>query len=341
LSGKSWSATLERLEPFVREHWGVELEAARLARELMPPASVGEAGAYPGDLDHLRKNVFSVLFLAVYDSLDIPAERRAYYGLVNHAVRGLVTATDNILDDEYKAGLPLKIPREAPRFSSVMNLLLFDRIIENVTLEYAGCGSEGLELRCRLQRELLEALYRIGEVEAEEEAGLSRVLEPDEVLSRVHSQKGGNLLKLAFVAPGVFEEGDPAKLEMAARGVYLIGMGLQIIDDVVDLGEDIREGKNNYLLSSLTHDSRGLGKRELIELSDGDEGWRVALAKRPAVVAGVVATAIEEALSGFEHLHKAGFWFDRDTADEFISRLFELRGGEGLLSTLPGKGVAG
>ncbi len=60
--------------------------------------------------DYFRKNFFSITFLALYRSVGVPPERRLFYGVVNHAIRGVVTASDNILDDEYKLPLPLALP---------------------------------------------------------------------------------------------------------------------------------------------------------------------------------------------------------------------------------------
>ena len=49
-----------------------------------------------------RRHFFSSLFLVVYRSVGVAPERRLFYGGLNHAIRGIVTGTDNLLDDEYK-----------------------------------------------------------------------------------------------------------------------------------------------------------------------------------------------------------------------------------------------
>lgn len=55
--------------------------------------------------------IFSILFLSVYKALGIPQERRMMYGVINHCLRGLVTGTGNLLDNEYKvSSLPMIRP---------------------------------------------------------------------------------------------------------------------------------------------------------------------------------------------------------------------------------------
>ena len=66
----------------------------------------------------------SITFLALYRSVGIPPERRLFYGVVNHAIRGVVTASDNLLDDEYKLLLPLTLTGNGSRSGNIANLLL-------------------------------------------------------------------------------------------------------------------------------------------------------------------------------------------------------------------------
>jgi len=298
---------------FVREQREAEASAVRLAARFLPLGALNEPGPALDDLAYVGKNIFSILFLAIFASLGIPPERRAAYALLNHAIRGIVTATDNILDDETKSLLPLVLPKGAPRFTAVMNILLYDRMVEAAVSGFIPAKREAFTTL------LTSMLFKIGEVEAEEEGGLGMLAPPAEVLARVHGERGGNLLKLAFAAPLVFEEVGTERIIIAAEGVHKIGMALQMIDDVVDLAEDCASLKNNYLLARL------LAFPDARSIASG--GWPNVLAAHPELLAEAVGRAHSSALDGFALLGDTGFPLDREGAGRLIRALFDLRGG--------------
>lgn len=123
--------SLRKLFQAAGEHQ--QIEEAILSRfgDLLEPRYRSPAKARGNRLQYLQKNFFSSLFLSIYAALDIPPQRRQFYGQINHCIRGLVTACDNLLDDEYKELLPFNFPEPAIRFKSVMHLLCLDRILEN------------------------------------------------------------------------------------------------------------------------------------------------------------------------------------------------------------------
>ncbi|MGZ4881858.1 MAG: hypothetical protein ACXV7G_12510, partial [Halobacteriota archaeon] len=85
-----------------------EEEVRRLLRETLDERYIKRDAPQPGMLKYAQKNFFSILFLSIYRALNIPCSRRIMYGIMNHSIRGIVTGTDNILDDEYKELLPLR-----------------------------------------------------------------------------------------------------------------------------------------------------------------------------------------------------------------------------------------
>lgn len=319
------TGAFESIGPYVAEQREAEEEVLRRAAGFLAPGLMASPKKDVGDVEYVKTNVFSILFLAIYGALGIPPARRKFYGAVNSCVRGIVTATDNILDNEDKALLPLPLPSGAKRFKSVMSALLYDRVLDGLADDH------GPEKKAAFQRELASALYTIGEVEAEEEVGLKKVAPAGEIVRRVHARRGGNLLKLAFIAPSVYEKENRDALEKAAEGVHSIGMALQMVDDVVDLAEDARGLKNNYLLSRLLSEKFGHG----IALG----GWKALAGVRPGLVGEAVDIAVADALAGFRTLHSLGFGLDEAAAKKFIATLFELRGGGELLA-LGGKASA-
>ena len=325
-----------RLYPSVQEHRHVEIETRRLLEANLDKAYLGPPPPAVSTLKYARRHFFSSLFLAIYRTVGVARERRLFYGVLNHAIRGIVTGTDNLLDDEYKEMLPLAFPERATRFKSVMHILLFDRILFSLLDEAAVAGLISKEQSRMISREVFAAMVPIGAEEASEEGGVSKVLSPADILASVHMYKGGNLLRLAFVAPLQLESGGVGlRLKTADRGIFSIGLALQVIDDLTDFYEDLRDHRHNYLVSTIHHEGT-LEERAKLAALLGGHGTRAPVEQAfAASAARAMARAIGEALDGFERLHETGFWLDRAQALELIHHLFVLRGVGHLLPLLP------
>jgi hypothetical protein len=324
------------LYPSLQEHRQVEAETLRLLKDILPAGYLGKVPPPAGILKYARRHFFSSLFLAVYRSAGVTPERRLFYGELNHAIRGIVTGTDNLLDDEYKEMLPLAFPERATRFKSVMHILLFDRILFRLLDEAAVDGLVTRELAQRIGHEIFAAMVPIGAEEATEEGGVAGILAPAEILASVHMYKGGNLLRLAFVAPLLSESGEVrARLEVADRGVFSIGLALQVIDDLTDFNEDLRDHRHNYLAATIQHEGTVDERARLASLLGGGSTAVPVEQAFASSASRAMTRAIGEALDGFERLHAAGFWLDRPQSLELIRYLFNLRGVGHLLSLLP------
>ena len=99
---------LRRFYPSINEQKMAEEEVHRLLRETLDERYIKRDAPQPDIHKYAQKNFFSILFLSIYRALNIPCSRRIMYGIMNHSIRGIVTGTDNILDDEYKEMLPLR-----------------------------------------------------------------------------------------------------------------------------------------------------------------------------------------------------------------------------------------
>jgi len=327
---------LRKLVPAIREHRAVEQKVLELLQQTLESRYLKTLRPSVNVLRYTQRNIFSILFLAIYRAIGIPAERRVFYGVINHAVRGIVTGTDNLLDDEYKEMLPLQFPAGATRFKSVMHILLFDRFLFQIIEEAVRGGLIPEEHRQLVQQKIFRAMVPIGEEEATEEKGVAQILPPAEILASVHMYKGGNLLRLAFVAPRLVEKGLFEPLETADSGIYRIGMALQVIDDLTDFYEDLRDRRHNYLLSSVFHEGTPAERQELSRLLETRPaaGAPVAEIFRDSV-GRVMHRAIGEALAGFAALEEAGFWLNRKDALRLVRHLFRLRGVGELLALWP------
>ena len=330
---------LRRLWPSVQEHRRIEQEHLHLLQQFLAERYIAPTPKLAGTLRYAQKNFFSILFLAIYRAVGVAEDRRLFYGTVNHAVRGIVTATDNLLDDEYKELLPLRFAAGATRFKSVMHILLFDRFLFQVVDAAAESALIAAQDRAPLQQALLDALVPIGEEEATEEKGVLSILPPAQILDQVHRHKGGNLLRLAFVAPRLIETDLHDRLEQADRGTYHIGMALQSIDDVTDFYDDLRDRRHNYLVSSIRFEGSAAEKGRLEAFLAGRGSPAPVQEAYAASTERVLGRAVQEALAGFDQLAAAGFWLNRQQALRLIRYLFRLRG-VGHLLPLLARGMA-
>jgi hypothetical protein len=270
---------------------------------------------------YLQRNFFSILFMSIYEVLGIPKDRRALYGRIMHGVRGIVTATDNILDDEDKGAVRLRL-RGGRVLPNVLLILLQDGIVHEAVAEL----SESEARRRQIWEALMRALEEIAREESADEEPGGTVLSPGELLSTVHFYRGGRLLQLAFVAPAANEEQLADGIAEARLAVHLIGLGLQVLDDVTDFSDDVRDGHHSLLQSWIVHRSPdgpvggGLDRDALLGRADDPT------AAFPHATAEVLCLALEFARQGFEHLHGLGHAIDARAALDLAEVMFRLRG---------------
>ena len=326
---------IKKLLPAISLHQHVEKQISNLLQAKLAAEFIKEKKPLSETLHYLQRNFFSILFLSIYQSLGISREKCFFYGIINHCLRGLVTGTDNLLDNEYKEMLRLNFPVEAQKFKSVMHILLFDRFLFE-TIRTATTDKlipEALE--AELNQQLFAAMVPIGAEEAGEEGGVKTILSPTEILQSVHMYKGGHLLCLAFVAPALVETGQAERVELARQGIYSIGMALQVIDDLTDLYEDIQNRNHNYLLSAIHFKGTLPEQQALEQILAGTRQEQPVDQLFPATTTLVMERAIGEALAGFQRLEQAGYWLDRHRAMTLIRFIFTIRGVKNLLKLLP------
>jgi len=202
----------------------------------------------------LRHNHFSVLFIAVFRLLDIPAPRRLLYARINHCLRAWVTACDNLLDDELREMLLTDLPAGAAVFKSAHTLLVVDRVFFLMLREAEFAGVITAAETERLIAVSLGALTASGRQEAEEEHGVAGRLRPARVLREVHGRKAGMLFTAPLAAPRALgDTGTGRRFNDLSRGLHRFGLGVQILDDLNDLGQDLAGRRQNYFASVIAH----------------------------------------------------------------------------------------
>lgn len=217
----------------------------------------------------LESNFFSALFLYSYIRAGIPAGRRVLYAAANQCLRGMVTGCDNLLDNEYKMTLDTDLPEAGWKFRSILDIMVSDRVLFEILLDYCRSSGAAADLARQASTASLTALTRSGVLEASEERGIAKRLPPEEVLARVHHFKTGILFQCPWAIPGIIEGNRDLPNGPLSRTLYLIGMGCQVMDDVVDLMEDVRNRRHNYVASLIEHSPDARPGLRLQEFSAG------------------------------------------------------------------------
>lgn len=249
----------ERLETELRAGLSVYWDAAGQVLE-----GSGIRLAPPGeDYTSLSRNFFSALFLYAYWRAELPAPRRTFYVAANQCLRGMVTGCDNLLDDEYKATLETDLPAGGTRFRSVLDIMVSDRVLFHLLTRLSEEGHIGLEAVGRAAAASLVALAPSGAQEAGEQQGIDRRLPPAAVLQQVHHFKTALLFQCTWAIPEVLGDGEHPVVRGLKAALYDIGMGCQVLDDMVDVLADVRGRRHNYLASLVVHGPSEEARAEL------------------------------------------------------------------------------
>lgn len=243
-------------------YWSTAEETLRESGvKLLPPAA---------DYFELGRNFFSALFLYSYHRAKIPKMRRILYAAVNQCLRGMVTGCDNILDDEYKKTLETDLPQQAWRFRSVLDIMVSDRVLFKILLKYHRMNQLTSDQLQAASTASLSALTRSGTQEASEEKGISKILSPQEVLKTIHHYKTGLLFQCPWAVPLTIENYEKESVSQLLDALYQIGLGCQVMDDMVDIADDLKKKRHNYVISLIYHDSKGREKSRLQDLMTSD-----------------------------------------------------------------------
>jgi geranylgeranyl pyrophosphate synthase len=235
----------------------------------------------------------------------------------------MVTGCDNILDNEYKKTLETDLPEKGTRFRSVLDIMVSDRVMFDILLYAMESGAMSLDSVLNASALSLHALLRSGAQEAGEESGITGILPPEEVLQQVHHYKTGLLFQAPWHIPRALEAIPKINVDSMMEALYEIGMGCQIMDDMVDLSNDIRKHHHNYVLSLLYHDAGEEAKRQVNNILSSDN----ALGKGENVMAAfpeTKAAATKKALlflkNGLETLFEPTYHFLVQPAISFLSK---------------------
>ena len=269
-----------------------------------------------------RKNLFSTLFHSAYHLLDCPEPRRQLYGRLIHLYRIWITSADNLLDDEDKIVVPVVMPGSSRVIRQVVALMAADRVLADILRDAVEEGTINKQTANELQRESLCRLLPSAAEEAAEEGGINERPPPAHVLEVIHRLKTGLLFNIAFAGPEIAEPHlNSARLEAIKAAMMQFGLGCQLLDDVRDLGKDLREQRHNYLLSWLTHHQPEALPALAARAESGEDRLYLHAPRCAAVTAEKGFGMMRE---GLRQLGGQGLDFDGSEADRMARFMFTM-----------------
>jgi hypothetical protein len=283
----------------------------RVALDTLPPAFYS-----------FRRNLFSSLFLAVYHMLEIPRARRLLYGRLNQLFRIWVTSADNLLDDEDKVVIPLRMPGQSHVMRQVVTLMAADRVLAELLAEAVGDDVITGQQAERLSVESLRILLPSAAQEATEEGGITERPDPEHVLWTIHRYKTGLLFHIPFL--GIDHVETDINREQCTRirnALMEFGLGCQLLDDVRDMARDLVEARHNYVLSWLANKDPELLERFM--RNPPDVGARLYLAV-PRLAAATVSRGTEMLRESLLTLSSCGLRMPAQTADRMARSMLTV-----------------
>jgi hypothetical protein len=272
----------------------------------------------PDTAFEIDRHFFSTFFLAVTDRLTGGSSYLPLYAMVNQGMRAWVTASDNILDDEYNSIFPFVMDR-GNRMRSVLTLMLADRVVT----EYVAGNYEDPELLVKVGRVSLKALISSARQECEEEARPVPVLSPHAILEDIHVRKTGDLFLSPLALPLALEAIPPRRAGWARSATKNFGLACQILDDIKDLPLDVRTGRHNLVLSILCRDVNGPEDfvRRLLRKSRTD--W-TAWERFPDAFGRAMVLAVDRFEVSFKALARLGIEFSATEGANIVELMCDL-----------------
>jgi len=266
-------------------------------------------------VNYLEKNFFSILLLSIFKNHKISKETIVEYGIIIHSLRGIVTCTDNIIDNESKGAIFLTEIK-----NNVLSNNMLAIIEQNILNDSINRITSDSSIKSRMLQGYTKALYSVAIGESIRELK-DEIEKPKEIIENIHRKIGGELLELAFVIPTINEKNP--KLDISKKGIYQIGIALQMIDDICDFKEDIEANKKNYLLSKIFHNS-SLNLKEVMNLAFEEKFYQSEIYL--SNYSEAIEEAINEALYGFEILENSGYPVNREQGKIILEFMFKIRG---------------
>jgi hypothetical protein len=274
------------------------------------------------DLVFVQEAFFLIFFRSVLETVGVRGSALDLCCQVNFCIQGTITAADNLFDDQDKSLLPLRAT--GPRFRSILELLAFERLLNRVLRRRDVSEAAGDQIR----RGLLSRMAVIGSLEGSEEARISKVLTPHDMIEEVHRIRGGALFELAFVAPRALATStDAGRLERASAAVSRVGTAFQIVDDIADFEFDVLRERHNILAAEIEAHGGSTQRERLRRFKNrGSVDGDIVIEDFFDSASRVIRRGEEELAGGLGELQDLGFWFPPGLAGRLLRALAGQQG---------------
>ena len=179
--------------------------------------------------EYIQKNFFSILMLLILDTNEV--KNLESHGLIIHSIRNIITTTDNIIDSDNKGNLDI-IKLKNPILKNIMSLVIAEDIMDYELQLLKDRESRTFKIE-DIKLHLLKSIYEISKGEEIRTIVNNNYMTYDEVINKVHTKIGGELLSISMLVP--FLISNNRNLLNFKEALFIIGMCLQLLDDIVDL----------------------------------------------------------------------------------------------------------
>ena len=262
--------------------------------------------------ENFKKNFFSIFMLSLIEFLEVEKEDMIKYGKCLFYLRGIITCTDNIIDDESKGVIFLNGIKEKTTENTLLTLVLqknLEKIISELDEKNTGISSK-----------VLESIYLIAKSEGMRERSIYENYPGYNFISHeTHSGIGGELLKIGVLVPLYREKNN--KFKEISKALYSLGMSLQGLDDLCDMGEDFSAKKVNlatsFFMDRLEIDEESAASLEILDTP---------------VTEDYLQKIMSYSMESFNMLEEIGYPINKKLGMKLLFHLFKIRGLEDLWS---------
>ncbi|GLI55071.1 hypothetical protein PM10SUCC1_05860 [Propionigenium maris DSM 9537] len=256
-------------------------------------------------LKSFKNNFFSLLMTSLLIK-GCGRENIVIYSKVISCIRQIITSTDNIIDKENKGIIFIpKIKNNVVK--NVLLTMASQNLLEDYSVKLCGGNS--------ISREIINRIHRIALAESKRDENQYILYPtPEYIRDTIHRGIGGELLEISMIAPKMMENSEV--LGGFSKGLFKIGMGLQALDDLCDIEEDLLDNKVNYAVSKLI-----LAGDSLEELKKNP-----GIVPDDSFITAYTKEVLEDTLEGFKYLRENGFPLTKGDVDILLKHLFKIRG---------------
>jgi hypothetical protein len=234
------------------------------------------------------------------------------YGELIFCLRAIITATDNIIDNEEKGVIFIsKVDNKI--VENTLLILIMEHIMRDVLEELDSTKASSHMIF------ILNKIYSIAESESVRNINLyENYPKEDYIINHIHKGIGGELLQLSLWIPTLIEQNQI--LDKYSKALFYIGMSLQALDDLCDMQEDYDNKKINLAISGLKYNFFD----NIDNLFSKDSSKLIY--EFPKFYKDYVSICIDKAMCGFRQFARCGYPLKEKEALILLEYLFELRG---------------